>query len=68
MSYHLTFNIPMPSWVQPRSPEWSYVGWFPTGGTFEEHLEKAQRSERGELREVDIYEEGAAVWVKSNPV
>lgn len=56
----------MPIWVKVRVG-WRYVGWIaraPAIGTFEEHVEELRRSDHGELREVDIYPEGAACWMK----
>lgn len=58
--------IPMPDWIIPR-PGWRFAGWFPREpaySTFEELLKNAQHSDHGELREVDVYPEGAAEWFK----
>ena len=58
--------IPMPAWVKPRLG-WKFVGWIPRDPlfeTFEELVEDARKSDHGELREVDIYPQGAAAWIK----
>lgn len=66
MNYPNIDNIRMLDWIKIRVG-WQYVGWIARSlatSTFEELVEKGRRSDHGELREVDIYPEGAACWMK----
>ena len=59
--------IPIPEWIVPRDENWRYVGWIgrnPFRVTFEELCERAVKSDHGEVRELDFYQEGAVTWVK----
>ncbi len=61
-------------WARDRGEPWIYVGWIknpPYAGSdgklsFNDYLEEAkkQRSDHGEIRELDVYPQGAVCWVK----
>lgn len=70
MSHDMNLNnINMPSWVKPRPAPWKYAGWISREPAFGRDFDEVIKaipliSDHGEIREVDIYEEGAAEWLK----
>ncbi len=59
-------QTPLPEWAVARHG-WRYVGWISRKtvyATFEEFCERAVVSDHGETREIDLYPEGATVWVR----
>ncbi len=63
-------GIPFPGFAKERDNNWRYVGWIENtvhpewDKTYDVYLEAAVISRNGELREVDVYPEGAVCWVK----
>ena len=62
----MTPKIGKPPFAYKERPEpWHYCGWIPRkpqGVIFEDAVKREKRSDHGELREVDIYEDGAVFW------
>jgi hypothetical protein len=56
-----------PPWATAREG-WRFAGWISRQGnsskTFEELVERTIQSDHGEVREIDIYEQGAVCWIK----
>ncbi len=67
MTNEMGKQIPFPEWATRRTAAWHYTGWIqrnPPRMTFEELCKRAVVSYHGRVREIDLYPEGATMWIE----
>ena len=56
-----------PTWAIPRGDGWQYAGWIPYEAEgLETLIKNSLRSDHGETRGYDIYQEGFVFWWREN--